>query len=485
MNTVMRYDGVLFKPAPDWSGYTTMTNLAKIRQLAPKYGSDIMTYVGTANSEALSYESYLKMIGNTIYDVTDEPIIRMVYGDGRKFARLIKYISSDAVKVGINKSKFVMVFDTPFFSDVHTIVGLNDRYKIRIVSDPREYEGGWAYDCQTWGPASSHIPPTELKAGGTWTKEGAPVPMYDSMKGAKTSYTSPYALTYDWSSVSVQDDIPGNMKHVPVAFAWKEDGKEMYTWELYRTWKNDQHFQELKNKTLVWGTSNKNAQGGVDDIDERSGVEIKSGSGIVEQIERGNLHYYNSFDIDELGELLLTLRVGKSSSDKLHYVISSGTRGLMQAHKEIEAKATGWQKVSNESIFGDRMNLGFGHRFTRYLHPGGFTIDFRYEPLFDDQYRTPVKHPSGGLARSYEYHIMDLGQTQGEDSVELHYIEAMADNLGVLPGMRSPYSPTGAKNSYIVGSLKDAWSERRMSQFMAIVRNPKNALIYRPNVLPN
>lgn len=484
MNTAIRFDGMLFKPAPDWTGYTTKSHLARIRQLKPKFGSDIMTYVGTANSESLSYEHYLKMVTTPIYDEDDAPLNRMVYGDGRKYAKLLKYISSESVRIGINKSKFVMVFDTPFFSDVHMIVGLSDRYKIRIVSDPREYEGGYAYDCEVYGPASNHIPPTELKTGSTWTKEGAPVPMYDSMKGAKTSYTSPYALTYDWSSVSTQDDVPGNMVHVPVAFAWIDDkGNKMSTWELYKTWKNDMEFNELKNKTLVWGTSNRNAAGGIDDVDERSGVEIISGSGIVEQIERGNIHYYNSFDIDEFGELLLKLRIGKVVTDKLHYVVSSGTYGLMQAHNAIADKAAGWEKVDNKSIFGDKMNLGFGHRFTRYLHPGGFIIDFRFEPLFDDIYRTPVQHPNGGNARSYEYHVMDLGQTGGEPSVELHYVKGMSDNLGILEGMRSPFSPTGAKVEYKVSSLKDAWEERRMSHFMPIVRNPKNALIFRPNIL--
>lgn len=482
-NVNIRFDGKLFSPPPEWSGYTTKKHLAKIRQISPKYGSDIMTYIGTANSMSMSYADYLGMITDTIYDETDDPINRMVYGEGRKFARLKKVISEDSVRIGYGKSKFVMVFDAPFFSDVNTIVGMNDKYKVRIISDPYEAHGGWAYDCEAFGPANSFIPATEMKAQSSWTKEGAPVPMYDSSKGAKTSYSSPYAITYDWSSVSTQDDVPGNMKTRPVAFAWKEGDKTMYTWQDYRTWKNDVEFRELKNRTLVWGTSNMNAAGGYDDIDARSGVEIKAGPGIIQQSERGNLYHYNTFDIDEFGDQLLKLRLGKISTDKLHYVVSTGTRGLVQAHRSISSKANGWEKVDNVSIFGDKLNLGFGNRFTRYLHPGGFYIDFRLEPLFDDQFRTPVRHPDGGFARSYEYHIADLGDTQGTPSVELHYVKDMADVMGIKKGMRSPYSPTGAKVVEDVATLKDAWSERRMSQFMIVLRNPKNTLIYRPNIL--
>ncbi|MCK4500917.1 hypothetical protein KAU11_10485 [Candidatus Babeliales bacterium] len=483
MDTNLRFDGKLFSPGPEWSGYTTAKHLANARMTNPKWGSDIMTYIGTANSKAMSYEHYLKLATNTVYEETDEPINFMVYGDGRRYATLIKYIADDRNRVGINKSRFTLVFDAPFFSDVHLIVGMSDRYKIRMVSDAEETNGGWSYTCEVFGPAASFIPASELIKGSTWSREGAPVPMTDSMKGAKTSYSSPYAITFDWSSVSTQDDVPGNMKTRPVAFAWKnEDGSEDWTWEDHRTFKNDMHFQDLKATTLVWGTSNRNSAGDVDDIDERSGQEIIQGSGIVQQMERGNLHYYNTFDIEEFTEHLLSLRVGKKATDITRYVVSTGTRGLVQAHNSIKAQANGWEKIDNESIFGTREKLGFGQSFTRYLHPAGFEVDFRLEPMLDDDSRTRVPHPKGGYARSYEYHVMDLGQTNGEDNVSMHYVKDMVDTMAILKGFRNPYSPTGERVVQEVASLKDAWSERRMSQFMAVIKNPKNTMIYRPNI---
>ena len=487
MNINLRNNGKLFEPAPEWSGYTTKTHLARIRQIEPKWGSDIMTYVETANSSALSYENYLKAVTKVVYDKTDDPINFMIYGEGKKNVALVRYKAEDMNRVGINKTRFLMTFESAFFSDVTLIVGMNDKYKVRIVSDPMPDGSEATYECEVFGPASAFIPASELAAGTTWSREGAPVPMYDSMKGAKVSYSSPYARTFTWSSVRIQDDVPGNMKARPVAFAWKEkdaSGKEktMYTWEDYRTFKNDMFFSEMKNKTMVWGTSNMNEAGGYDDIDERSGVEITMGSGIVQQMEQGNVHYYNTFDIDELGEKILALRVGKTVSDKTHYVVSTGTRGLMQATQQIANKAKGWTQISNSVIWGDREDLGFGAKFTRYLHPAGFYIDFRLEPMLDDNSRTPLKHPKGGYAREYEYHIMDLGQTEGNENVELHYVDGVADQFSVVEGLRSPYSPTGAKVTQRVSNSKDSWTEHRMSQFMVVMKNPKNTLIYRPNV---
>lgn len=485
MNTTLKTNGVLFEPGPEWSGYTTDKHLAAARMINPKWASDVMTYIGTVNNSHMAYEEYLKLIGNVVYEDDDRPINMMVYGEGRKYATLVRYEADDRNRVGLNKSEFKMVFDSPLFSDVHTIVGLNDRYKIRLISDSTEVQGGWMYIAKYFGPANKFIPASELVSGSTWTKEGAAVSMTDSMKGAKTSYSSPYAITFDWSAVSIQDDVPGNMKHRPVAFGWQEgSGKYNWTWEDYRTYKNDIEFRDLKAKTLVWGKSNRNADGGIDDIDERSNVEITEGSGIVQQIERGNLHKYSKFDIDEFSQHILDLRVGKTSSDITKYIVSTGTNGLMQAAKAISEKAQGWQIVDSKSIFGgDTMNLAFGNSFRRYIHPAGFEIDFRLEPMLDDDSRTRIKHPNGGYMRSYEYHVMDLGQTQGVNNITLHYTKTAADIAVIVPGMRDPFSPTGISKTFRpAASTKDAWSERRMSQFMVTIQNPKNTMIYRPNL---
>lgn len=479
--TSFRTDGILFEAEPDWSGYTTKAHLARIRQIAPKWGESIMTYVGTANRKGMSGETYLKQVGKVVMDDTDDPINFMIYGEGNRKVRLVKYKSRDMARVGKNKERFTLTFESAMFSDVTTIVGMNDRYIIRIVEGPIP-NGSYAdYVCELMGDKKHYIPAAELQAGFTFTREGAPVPMTDSMKGAKPTYSSPYARTFTWSSVRTQDDVPGNMKTRPVAFAWKdEDGKTMYTWEQYRTWTNDLFFDELKNNTMVWGRDNMNDEGKYDDIDERSGMEIVQGPGLVDQMERGNLYHYNKFDIREFEEQLITLRYGKSTMDKTHYVVKSGTYGLLDAHESIAEQAKGWTTQPNDQIFGPREKLGFGFSFKRYFSPAGFTIDFMYDPMLDDQDRTPLPHPQGGMARSREFHIMDMGTTKGVDNVELHYVKDMKDSFGIVSGFRDPYSKDLKVKQ--MATPKDAWSEHRMTQFMVVIKNPKNTMIYRPNV---
>jgi len=483
-NTSFRTDGILFEAEPDWSGYTMKSHLARIRQINPKWGDTIMTYVGTANRKGMSTETYLKQVGKVVYDDTDDPINFMLYGEGRRKVKLISYSAPDMARPGINKSRYTLTFESAIFSDVTLIIGMNDAYRHRIVDGPIPNGSHYEYVCELMGDKKRFVPPAELQAGFTFTREGAPVPMTDSMRGAKPSYSSPYARTFNWSAVRTQDDVPGNMRHRPVAFAWKDDsGKAMYTWELYRTWVNDSFFDELKNNSIVWGKSNRNDDGGYDDIDERSGVEITEDDGVVAQMERGNLDHYNTFDIDEFEEQILRLRVGKNVSDKTHYVIKSGTYGMRQVNNAISEKVKGWTLYPNDQVFGTKNNLGFGFSFRRYMSPSGFMMDFIHDPMLDDEDRTPLKHPDGGYARSYEYHIMDMGTTKGMENVELHYVKDMVDEFKIVPGFRNPYSPTGAKSKGdYIATPKDAWSEHRMSQFMVVIRNPKNTMIYRPNI---
>lgn len=486
----MKTDGTLFNPKQGWSGMTEKNNLAALRLLKPEWGSDIMTYIQTANSKGMSFENYLKAVVDKVgVKKTDDPINYMIYGEGDQNTKLIGYSADNMNKAGLNKSRFIMKFDKPLFSDVHVIVGMDDKYPVRIVSDPVQEGSAYAYEVEAFGPSDAFIPASELETGSLWTRDGAPVPLAKSKKGAKTYYSSPHAITFNWSSVRTQEDVPGNMKQRPVAFAWKvNDGgttKTMTTWEHYRTWKADQHFSELKAKTLLWGRSNRNADGGYDDVDERSGEKIIQEAGYVQQVERGNLRYYNTFDIEEFADHILQSREGKEVSDKTHYVVSTGTRGMIQASNSIKEKigSLGWEPVDNASIFGDKENLGFGHKFTRYMHPGGFYIDFRLEPMLDDTTRTPVRHPKGGYARGYEYHVLDLGQTQGESNVELNYVETAQDLNAIVPGLRNPYSPNADKNKMRqIASATDAWSEHRMSQFMLAIKNSKDAMIYRANI---
>lgn len=480
--TSFRTDGLLFEPAKSWSGYTNKANLARIRQINPKWGDTIMTYVGTANRKGMSCETYLKQIANVTVEDTDDPINYMIYGEGTRKCKLVKYSAPDMARPGINKSRYTLTFENALFSDVTVIIGMNDAYRHRIISGPIP-NGNYAdYVCELMGDKKRFVPPAELQAGFTFTREGAPVPMTDSMKGAKASYSSPYARTLNWSSVRTQDDVPGNMRSRPVAFAWKDDkGNNMYTWEQYRTWTNDMFFDELKNNTIVWGRSNMNDEGRYDDIDEASGQEIVQDSGLVEQLERGNIGYYNEFNIEDLEDRIVRLRIGKNAADNTHYVVRSGTYGLRQAHDSIAKCAKGWTPFNNSQIFGNKESLGFGMSFRRYLSPSGFYIDFVYDAMLDDQDRTPLKHPNGGYARSYEYHVMDLGTTKGESNIHLKYVKGMQDRFGIVAGFRNPYD---ADASIIkMSNPKDSWSEHRMSQFMVVVKNPKNTLIYRPNVL--
>jgi len=480
-------NGTIYRPSADWSGRTDKNNLLKIRAIKPELGDELLVYLHSLNTGGMALDTYLKkyLDDKVIYTDNDDVVTATIFGMVKGNTRLISYEAHDRNRVGLNKAEFKLVFADPLFSEVHDIVGMNDRYKVKVMSDAKQEGTGYAYICTVMGGNDNYIPASELTAGTLWSRDGASVPMTRSRKGAKASYTSPYKRSYNWSSTRTENEAGGDMAKRPIAaFTLVDDkGKSFNYWEDYDTWVNDLHFKELRNKTLMFGRDNQNAQGGYDDIDRHSGEEIVTGSGLMEQMERANLNYFNQFDIDEFSSLLMRLNRGKKNTDKIHYLVSTGREGLMAAHNAITEKARGWTLVDNKAIFGERESLGYGNSFRRYYHPSGFTVDFRLEPMFDDDSRTPVRHPVRGYARSYEYHIMDLGETSGESNVELRYVGNARDINVIQPGLRDPYTGNLNEAHRVVVSAVDGWVEHRMSQFMVIIKNPLNTLIYRPDSL--
>ena len=153
-NTSVKFDGVLFEPEPDWSGYTTKTHLARRRMITPKWASDVMEYIGTRNRSAMTMETYLKQTAKVVEDDTDDPINIMVYGDEKRFSTLMGYTSLDRSRTGLGKRPFVLTFDTPYFSKTNSIVGYDDKYQIRVMSNPIPNGSYFDYECILMGGVS-------------------------------------------------------------------------------------------------------------------------------------------------------------------------------------------------------------------------------------------------------------------------------------------------------------------------------------------
>ena len=101
-------------------------------------------------------------------------------------------------------------------------------------------------------------------------------------------------------------------------------------WMHVVDWEVEQQFSEYKNNALMFGRSNRNANGEYMNFGKSGGV-IKTGSGLLEQMEVANTIYYNTFSLKMLEDALYQLSASKLSLNDRYFLIKTGEYGRNSA----------------------------------------------------------------------------------------------------------------------------------------------------------
>lgn len=467
----------------DFSGLVTENHLGYIHQLEPQMASNLTTQIRQINF-GMDLETFLRQFPVKYLD-SSEQFRWMLQGDARKNIPLVAaYVNGSAVtalsKAGIANSRFTLTFPERWFSDQELIEGeLNEKYPIRICSEPKSNGVNWDYECELMtGDATLFIPYDQLLAGKRFSRGWAPVSRTLSNKGATPNYTSPFAMSNEFTMIRMQDTRPGDMIDKPVCFSWvvlNDNGKPEVktTWMQYADWEFERQFQEMKNKALMFGTINRTANNTFLQKSQQ-GFVIKQGSGIREQMESSNTTYYSTFDIDWLTDILMDLCVGKLNKERREFVLRTGEWGMLQFHKALESHSSLYTPNNTEMRFGKMKNngLSYGGQFQQFIGPNGIIVNLMHESMYDDPERNKIIHPSGkGFSESYNYDILDVSNIDGEPNIQLVYQKGQEDIRGYEPGFRSPWQ-LGSKGGNIMASPTDGYTIHRGSVFGAIIKDP-------------
>src|SRR5574344_1316370 len=146
----------------------------------------------------------------------------------------------------------------------------------------------------------------------------------------------------------------------------------------------------------------------------KSGNAIKTGAGLLEQMEVSNTMYYNNFSLKLLEDALKKLLLAKLYFGDRYFFIKTGERGAIQFHKEVLKTVSGWtQFVLDNSSIGVVQKtqsqlhtnaLSAGFQFVEYKAPNGVRVKLNVQSYYDDPVRNKVLHPNGGVAMSYRFY---------------------------------------------------------------------------------
>lgn len=487
----MRISPLQMTDATTWKGLTTENHLGAIWQQAPQKVSDMIMNV-QQNYFGNNIDSVLAQFPTLNFE-DDRDYTWDLQSQGLDNVELVECrIDGTAITAadqpGINFTTFELVFPKNWFSDTQRIVGeLNETYPILVIDEPKKEGTNWVYTCRMdSGDNGMFLPYEEAVAGKKFSGEFSPVERTMSRKGREVNYKSHISMRNSFSQIRIQKKTPGNLSGKKMGSFFKDaQGRAVKFWQHYESFMFDNAFREDINKLLMFGTSNRSADGQYR-VKGKSDYAITEGAGIRQQMEVANTSYYNTFSIEELSERLLDLSEGKLKTDERGFVLRTGERGAYEFHKALENYSQLFTPLLNQdrmykmSQSGFQMGLGYGGQFIEYLGPNNIKVNLSVDSMYDDRGRNKMLHPNGGVVESYRYDIFDIGTSEGAPNIQKVGVTGQPIVHKYIPGLRNPYSPDGEFSA--IGSAEDAWEEHKMFIGGAIVRDPSRTASFINNM---
>lgn len=484
-----------------WRGLTKETHIGAMYRKSPQKFSNIMVQL-LATNRGKSLETYLSKLPVKYFDTADEYTWDII-GSSRRNIPIIEARDLDGVVItsgnaGANGEAFYAVFGEDWFADGEVIVGeKNEVYPLRILGEPRREGTNAVYKVELMGGVLDGMPAEELALGKRFSWDYAVVERTMSRGVGGVRYTTPVAMRNEWSTVRIQEKVPGDMlnRKLSVGFpvVTKNGEKKVHdVWMHYVDYQVEETFSEYKNNIIMYGRSNRNTNGEYLNIG-KSGNVIRQGAGLLEQREVANTEYYNEFSLTRLENILSELSTTKLDFKNRHFILKTGERGAIQFHKAVLNVTSGWSafnylggNAANPAIIHKTSSelhtnaLSAGFQFTEYRAPNGVIVTIDVDPLYDDPVRNKIQHPRGGVAYSYRYDIYDIG-TMDQPNIQLCKIRGEEEIRGYQWGLRNPF--TGQKDNFNMSFDEDAAIIHKMATLGVVVLDPSRTLSLIPSQL--
>lgn len=482
-----------------WKGLTKDNHLGAIFQRAPQKATNLMVQL-LAYQRGKTLDTLLNQFPTREFE-NDEEYTWDVIGSSRRNIPLLEARDEDGVVVedngkmiGAGTAPFYLVFPEDWFADGEFIVGnLNEIYQFRILGDARMEGTNAVYKVELAGGNTEGIPAERLLAGEKFSIEAAFVESELSRKVGDVRFSSSVAMRNEFSTIRIQHKVPGNKinRKLAVGIPVVDNGKvtTMNMWMHYVDYEVEQQFSDYKNNALAFGRSNRNANGEYMNIG-KSGVSIKTGAGLYEQMEVANTMFYNQFSLKLIEDALYELSAAKLGMGDRYFLIKTGERGAIQFHKAVLKEVSGWTQFTlngealgiiqktQSNLHTNALSAGF--QFVEYKAPNGVRVKIDVDPYYDDPVRNKIQHPLGGPAFSYRYDIMDIG-TMDQPNIFKCAVKGDTEYRGYQWGIRNPF--TGEKNNPYMSFDEDAAVIHKMATLGICVLDPTRTLSLIPAVL--
>lgn len=399
--------------------------------------------------------------------------------------------------IGANREHFFLYFEAEVAQPTDFIRGeLHNVYyyvhNVKPQGNRYQYEVTLLNDDESLNVDSVH-----LAINKRFTKFGNVQPARLSYRGSTPWFSSPFRMENRLASIRMEMTVSGEMirkgKNEPLVFPFRFKGIESEAYVNFMDMLTIYQSEELFARSVIYGNKNWKTNTGYLDFDQNNNQEIVSPMGLFSQIAPGNVHLYNTLDIDYIVDMALDMSIGKIGRGNRRLSIVTGERGAIALSKQIDLKQKSkWNAVimpekvirkGNASNLGTQNPLHFGYQYTGLDTYNGVTLDITILDFLDDDVYFPERDPNGqGTLESHRMFVMGWGESADIYNVKLKGEEEMI--FGCIAGLRDPYSPAGSSRTSpkMMASSIDGYITHCKKTGGMVMTDPTKVLEFRKNV---
>lgn len=357
---------------------------------------------------------------------------------------------------GLPRERFYLVFEEEIFHKTD-VIRTTDNYHFLIVDKIEAGNSRYKFLVELVNDDPDiACPIDELVINSRWVKTGNMQPSDLSFQGTQGSFTSAFRMMQTLGKYRAEYEVTGAMiekgKNEPLELPIIGlDNTKYKTWINAVEMNTYKELQKVMARSCLHGKKNWNTAGQFFNYDDTVKFEVKQGSGFYEQIAPGNKHFYNTFDLDYLTDIALSMYVNRESRTNRNITLVTGEYGAMEFSKAVQTKVGNQITVSNLSPFGGPTSAGanvgtgnrleYGSQYVKYVTVNGITFEVFIADWFDDTVFYPSLHPQGlGTQESHRMLIMPSGADSGIVKLKP---KGRGLEYGVIPGLRNPFTPGG------------------------------------------
>lgn len=392
---------------------------------------------------------------------------------------------------------FFLVFAEHWFFDGEEIFGeKNQVYPMLIKGKPKHEGTNYVYEVELSNGSRNGIPGERLLAGERFSYAFAPVERGLSKEVGGVRYTTPAKMRNEFTTIRIHDEASGDIFNAKIAMGVpvvkNENGKQVKTtdnmWMHLWEYTFEQTWREYKNNLYAWSVSNRNENGDYMNFG-KSGEVIRKGDGIFAQLERGNVFYFNKFNLKYLESILLAISATKLAPGERTFLIRTGDWGSVDFSKAVAQEASGWTAFTYNGDAlgvikrtGENSYTAVNPQFTEYIGPMGIKVRVEVDEFYNDPVNNKIDFPGGeGKAMSHRMDIFYEGTMSQPNIFKCGIKGQPTEARSYRWGIRNPY--TGEWGNPYMSFPDDKAEVHRFGQFGACVLDPTRVVSLIPAIL--